>query len=222
MEITSELAQKVLNLVDQGLVKGLGIPKPGKMCVEAAVCYALGEPHSDNPSCVSPAVRRFKIRLNDAPWPSNEARTRGMRKLAIAQLGSESVVDDSQFTDYVVEQTIKRLIPVLFREIAPIYPTQTEAMLAAADRCEREGTLEAALNARYAADAAHAAAAAHAAHAAAYAHAAYAYAYAAAAAHAAAAYAGGEKCLLLSAEIALEALKLCKSPGCEFLYLVGE
>jgi len=43
-EITREVAQKVLSAVDAGLVKGQGIQEPGKMCVEAAVCYALGLP----------------------------------------------------------------------------------------------------------------------------------------------------------------------------------
>jgi len=53
MKITGELAAKVLAVVDAGLVKGLGEAVPGHMCVEAAVCYALGEPHSDAPSCGS-------------------------------------------------------------------------------------------------------------------------------------------------------------------------
>jgi hypothetical protein len=47
------------------------------MCVEAAVCYALGLPHSDNPPCVGYAVRQYKIRLNDSNWSSNEARAKG-------------------------------------------------------------------------------------------------------------------------------------------------
>lgn len=41
MTLTKEIAQKVLTTVDKGLSCGLGHPKPGQMCVEAAVCYAL-------------------------------------------------------------------------------------------------------------------------------------------------------------------------------------
>jgi hypothetical protein len=41
-EITRDIATKVLETVDAGLVSGVGEPKPGLMCVEAAVCYALG------------------------------------------------------------------------------------------------------------------------------------------------------------------------------------
>ena len=74
MEITESLASRVLEVVNAGLVYGLGSPEPGRMCVEAAVCFAMGLPHSDTPTCVGPAVRALKIRLNDARWSSNEAR----------------------------------------------------------------------------------------------------------------------------------------------------
>ena len=88
IEITETVARKVLEVVDAGLVKGLGTAKPGSMCVEAAVCYAMGLPHGDNPSCVARSLRSLKIRLNDSAWSSNEARAKGLRRLAVAQLGS--------------------------------------------------------------------------------------------------------------------------------------
>ena len=66
-----EFVKRLLGVVDAGLCQGLGNPIPGRMCVEAAVCYALGEPHGDRPSCVSDAVRAAKIGLNDGPWSSN-------------------------------------------------------------------------------------------------------------------------------------------------------
>ena len=74
MQLSRELAAKVLQTVDAGLVSGVGNPVPGQMCVEAAVCYALGQPHGDEPKCVGSAVRRFKIRLNDSCWPSDRER----------------------------------------------------------------------------------------------------------------------------------------------------
>ena len=61
IEITREIATKVLACVDAGLVHGVGRPVPGQMCVEAAVCYALGLPHGDDPKCVAPTLRRLKI-----------------------------------------------------------------------------------------------------------------------------------------------------------------
>jgi predicted RNA-binding Zn ribbon-like protein len=72
-DLNEPLIRKLLATVDAGLVKGLGKPVAGKMCVEAAISYALGEPHSDGPSCVEPAVRASKIALNDKPWSSAAA-----------------------------------------------------------------------------------------------------------------------------------------------------
>ena len=68
--ITEPLVRKLLATVDAGLVKGVGIPEPGKMCVEAAISYALGEPHSDGPSCrpfriFQPALSPRSPRLSD-------------------------------------------------------------------------------------------------------------------------------------------------------------
>jgi hypothetical protein len=103
MELTREIAIKVLGIVDHGLSHGLGTPEPGKLCVEAAVCLALGLPHGDNPPCVGYAVRSFKIRLNDSKWSSPEARAIGMRRLAIAQLGSDQV-DQKEFVRLLAEE----------------------------------------------------------------------------------------------------------------------
>ena len=95
--MNTKLAAKVLEIVDAGLVYGLGDPEPGKMCVEAAVCYAMGLPHGDQPNCVAPSLRGFKIRLNDAAWSSPAARAKGLRRLAVAQLGSAGALDETAF-----------------------------------------------------------------------------------------------------------------------------
>ena len=111
--IDEQLCSKVIKMVDKGLTRGQGSPVPGQMCVEAAVCYAMGLPHSDSPPCVGPAVRSFKIKLNDSQiWPSDQARASGMRKLAIAQLGSDQI-DQKEFSKYVVLETIKRILPLV-------------------------------------------------------------------------------------------------------------
>jgi hypothetical protein len=117
VQINREVAAKVLETVDAGLCNGMGEPVPGQMCVEAAVCFALGLPHSDNPPCVGSAVRAFKIRLNDSNWSSDQARARGMREVAIAQLGSNEV-DQVSFVKYVAEQTIRRIVPIALRSAA--------------------------------------------------------------------------------------------------------
>jgi hypothetical protein len=189
-ELSKDIAQKVLATVDAGLCSGKGKPVPGQMCVEAAVCFALGEPHGDEPSCVGAAVRSAKIALNDSGWSTNEARAKGMRRIAIAQLGSDTI-DQQKFASTLAELTIRKIVPIALREAAKLHPvlSHQEALSAAASRCEQEGTRDAARAAAYAANAA--IAAANAAIAAAYAAiaAANAAAYAAIAAANAAAYA---------------------------------
>jgi hypothetical protein len=185
MNITESIARKVLETVDAGLTPGVGKPIPGKMCVEAAVCFALGQPHGDTPACVSKAVRALKIRLNDCRWSSDRARAAGLRRLALIQLGSAGTVDDKEFAKRVAEMAIRKAVPYALWCAAKIQkdPKHRQALLDAANRCEREGSTAAAVAA---ADAAAYAAADAAAYAAAYAAAAYAAAYAA---DAAAAYA---------------------------------
>jgi hypothetical protein len=154
-------------------------------------------PHGDEPKCVGYAVRRFKISLNDAEWSSNEARADGMRKIAIAQLGSDTI-DQIVFSEKMAMGAVTRLLPDYLRRIG---------MNEYADKCAAAKNLSEAK----AADAAYAARAA--------AYAAYA-AYAARAAAADAAYAESpDYYLRLSAEICLDVLIEMKSPGCEFLFL---
>ena len=221
-------------ILARGLSNGLGSREiwnseteqhePGQVCIEAAICQALGLPHGDDPGCVASAVRDFKIALNDKNWSSPTARAAGLRNLGLAQLGSLRVVDDTEFTQLLAKKTISILIPMLFRQI---FPNNVE-LLIAVDRCEKEGSKEsayAAANAVFAANAANATNAAvfaaNAANAAAYA--AYAAANAAnAAANAAnaanaAAYAAANAYLILSANLALETLRELNSPGIALL-----
>ena len=103
---------KVRDTVAAGLSHGVGEPVPGLLCVEAAVCYALGLPHGDDPGCVSAPLRQLKIRLNDAHWSSNMARADGLRRLALAQLGSKGVLDERAFVRRVVDLTIRKVVPM--------------------------------------------------------------------------------------------------------------
>jgi len=183
-------ARRVLEVVDAGLVNGVGNPIPGQMCVEAAVCFALGLPHGDDPGCVSPALRQLKIRLNDSRWSSEKARANGLRRLAVAQLGSKGELDEKEFVRLLVDYALRVSTPQALRSAASVHkdPVHQKALRDAANRCEIEASREAAQAARKtAADAAAAYAAADAAAAAyaaadayAVADAAYAAAYAAA------------------------------------------
>jgi hypothetical protein len=238
--VNREIAKKVLEVVDAGLVSGLGEAIPGRMCVEAAVCYAMGLPHSDEPTCVGSAVRIFKINLNDSNWPTDADRTKGMRKLAIAQLGSDSI-DQMAFAKHVALECQRRVLPLVLRRAASFKGKFAEQLEAAAVACEASTTHEeaaaATMAAREVARASHANANAYDyAKANAYANAydyAYAYAYANANDYAKAnAYANAYdydyananaefrlQLLHLVAQIGLEALIACKSPGCEWLDL---
>jgi hypothetical protein len=158
--ITLETARKVLEIVDAGLCHGLGKPKPGLMCIEAAVCYALGQPHGDEPTCVSGPVRAFKIGLNDSEWSNIAARAAGMRRVAVAQLGSAGTVDSLRFARLMVEGATRKFAPFALRAAAKVRPDHAEVLESAARRCESEGGMDAVLEAKrfaYAANAAHAA-----------------------------------------------------------------
>jgi hypothetical protein len=110
--ITPELITKLLATVDAGLRGGtIGNRVPGQMCVEAAVCFALGEPHSDNPSCVHDDLRQLKITLNDdTGWRSNKSRAAGLRRLAVAQLGTKHGFDADAFKQYLLRLVVSDLV----------------------------------------------------------------------------------------------------------------
>ncbi len=216
--ITPDAVTKLDELLARGLKSGNGTAG-GRMCIEEAICLAMGEPFSDRPTCVDSAVREYSMRLNDSKWSSAEARAAGMRDLAIAQLGSNGVVSAPAFMVRLAELTIRELLPALFRSL----PNATPAMLAAADRGEAEGTATAAIAAAIAAAQYAAAYAANSAQYTAAANSAYAAAATDAAAAAAASVArsyvayGGDRFLLLSASLAVRVLRELKSPGAELL-----
>ena len=203
---TKKHARKVLELVSHGLVKGLGVQEPGKMCVEAAVCAALGLPHSDKPPCVGEVVRQFKISLNDSYWSSNDARAKGMKRLAVAQLGSNTI-DQVEFARHLTRLIIQRVVPIALRAAASIHKdaAHRKAMEEAAVKCEHAETDAAA---SYASDAASSAS-----------YAASAAASDAARAAARAASAARDNVLEAAAECGVVALELCGSPGVKWLDL---
>ena len=131
--------KKFDEILARGLSNGLGV-QGSQVCIEAAICETLGLPHGDDPGCVGAAVRAFKISLNDSRWSSPKARAEGMRDLGLAQLGSKDSVNDVEFVKRLSEKLIRVLVPKLFRQIFP----ENGVCLAAADRCEKEGTLDAA------------------------------------------------------------------------------
>ena len=200
-QMTEEIGRKILSIVDQGLSKGLGQRKEGEtqgeMCVEAAVCYALGLPHGDDPGCVAPALRSLKIRLNDSNWSSKEARAQGLRRLAIAQLGSKNELDEKKFVKRLVDYAIRISTPQALRSAASIIKNEKHKaeLYEAANRCEKEGTRKSAQQARDITRSADDPAAY------------------------AAADASRDKALSDCAEAVVQILIELKAPGCQYLYL---
>lgn len=115
IQINSETVTKILSTIDQGLTQGLGNPVPGQMCVEAAICYSLGLEHGDDPKCVAPSIRALKIRLNDSNWSSDTARAKGLRKLAVLQLGTSNNFSDSIFATKVVMLVVNKYLPIALK-----------------------------------------------------------------------------------------------------------
>lgn len=130
-KINAAIARKVLEVVDAGLTQGMGDAAPGQMCVEAAVCYAMGEPHSDQPKCVMPLIRNCKVALNDDEiWgygdDANMARAKGLRRLAIAQLGSKGKITPDQWNKAM--RAYHMASPVYKRHLKINLGYQTKAM----------------------------------------------------------------------------------------------
>lgn len=157
---------KLREIISRGLAPSLG-SADGMTCIEGAISLASGEGLTDTPSCVAAEDRAYAIRINDAAWPSPEARAEALLPLALAQVGTAGT-DRAPWVRRLVEGTIRRVAPIYLRHAADLAKgPHTQQLRDAADRCEREGTREsaraahaAAIRAAYAAVAAYASAAA--------------------------------------------------------------
>lgn len=114
VDLNPDVVHRVLSVVDRGLSHGIGKPIPGRMCVEAAVCYALGLEHGDDPKCVHQMVRKIKIILNDSEWSSRKSRAAGLRRLSVLQLGTSDIDFDERF---FCKQLLLRFARVFLSEI---------------------------------------------------------------------------------------------------------
>lgn len=226
-------------ILSRGLCGGVG-QRDGQMCIEAAICAALGLPHGDEPTCVHPAVRDYKIRLNDAPWSSAAARASGLRRLGILQIGTDTGFDASRFVTELSIRTVRDLLSDLLERVRPArYATHIAACRSAQTREEAQAAAgDAASYASYASSASYAAYAAfyasYAASAASYTSYAASYAsYASYAASSSASYAASyvssyvsdtrladlpaDHYLLMSARIAESILVAMQTPGAQWL-----
>jgi hypothetical protein len=205
--LNNQLVTSINDLVNQGVTDNVGYPVPGQMCIEALTCYALDLEHGDDPQCVDRALRRYKIVLNDADWSSNIARGKGMKRLAILQLGTNNNFNTQYFTEQLALRTINTIMPIVLRK---------EGLNDHALACEQASTLQ---EAQDAAKCAYygASCARYAYYAASCAR--YAY-YAAYCADYASEFIGDDSMLLLSAKIAEDILIEMGVEGTQYIHLL--
>src|SRR5688572_24169518 len=96
-KVTESLVRRIKKLVDYGLSSGMGDRGRGEMCVQACVMAALEEEHGDQPnSCVPQNRIDFGIAMNDMyGWDSAEARGKGLKRYAIAELGNSTKPEEA-------------------------------------------------------------------------------------------------------------------------------
>jgi len=88
------------------------------------------------------AGNTFAVAINDAQWSSPQARSKGLRRFALAHIGTRGL-DEVEFSSRLAEQTIRQILPIALRKAG---------LEEAAARCATEGTKEAAVAAESAAE----------------------------------------------------------------------
>jgi hypothetical protein len=120
----------------------------GKACLHEALNVYQEKPWSDD------TLGTLDLRpLNDGPWSSDDARTTAMVPLGEIVLAWPSWSPERRqtFAKYVAEQTIKRILPPTLRALAERVRSVAPDLVAAALRCETEGSESAAWSAESAA-----------------------------------------------------------------------
>jgi hypothetical protein len=82
--------KNVIKLSDLVLKHGNHKSPEAGMCINEAAAYFAGEPHSDAPQCVDPAITRFTIRLNDRLNEEKRQRMKPLIELMIGTRGTEA------------------------------------------------------------------------------------------------------------------------------------
>jgi hypothetical protein len=83
------------------------------MCAEEAVAALAGLGHTDSPACASRVIAACMRRINDAGWSSDEARTAGLKRWLVPQIGTAT--DDAGLE----RRRAFAAADVAVREIAP-------------------------------------------------------------------------------------------------------
>lgn len=125
MTITQEFVSTIEQLIDMGVCSGLGQPRYGEMCVEHLIAYVEGTAQSDQPRCVDSIVRSITIVINDSPiWSDNYTRAAGLKRLAIAQLGTSIEFDTPAFVRKFIRIAANYLRTVVLSDTEDPYHDQ--------------------------------------------------------------------------------------------------
>ena len=167
MNFTPTTLKALLVQHDDGILRS-GSHKDGReFCAMEFLAKVAGEPWTDHPECVHKTLGAYCRKLNDSPWPSDEARTETMLPLLAAVFGTAGL---NISIKNIAEQTIRLIVPIALEAAASkAKEPHATKLRECANRCKNEGTKEAAQQARTVANAAYAADAADAAADAAYA-----------------------------------------------------
>jgi hypothetical protein len=89
------------------LVKGMGDPRRGRLCVMSFVALLAGEGHSDSPGVASPLIRRFAIPINDR---MPEAFRQRLKLFAPRIIGTRDRLDDLR-AELLVHAVREEIVP---------------------------------------------------------------------------------------------------------------
>lgn len=132
------LRKRVAEAIESGLFVGSRLPRPKEPNIANAICSALGERITHEPSVVAPVDIEFAIALNDADWSSPRARAEGLLPLALAQLNTAGT-DRRAWIEAVRDGATRRLVPKAFWYASQIHPEKKHrrSLENVAKACER-------------------------------------------------------------------------------------
>ena len=110
-----EQRKQLEEIFDRGLTAGIG-SATGRTCIEGALSLVFDGELGDQPSCVASPDRVWAIQINDADWPSPEARAKALLPIALAQAGTAGT-DRTAWVQAVVLGTIQRVLPIALEAV---------------------------------------------------------------------------------------------------------
>ena len=113
-------------MTDYTLSKGSHPTPDAGRCAMEWVAYLAGEPHSDEPVCVSPLLKEFCISLNDA-LPDNTRQK--MRPLLARTIGTAGDGMDEHRSWLATDWLVREYVPA-FMELTPALKHHAEVLRA--------------------------------------------------------------------------------------------